>query len=520
MSTVSTSQSPDLLLSMLMGMAGSMTPANSAMSLNGGTGGMMFAELLESPDGISLEQSELGLTIAESGSEDDTFLEDYSAAGQLNALMAAALAAAPKSTTSGTDALDASELSGGQSKAAAASNPDANSLFFSGSRGLGQPLGADNQPLSLRPDPKTTGEAIDVLNSETSSIALEQKLGGISGAALPRKSGTAEKLESNSQNDLHNNTETKSQSINEGDPSRSGVPTGERSGQLNQLEPKLLDAAQPAQASQVTPSEMANSAKKETLHTRGTKSRSSKSNDSDSGNPALSSIVGGGFGGNIESPIVTAVTGGMQSRQDGITGRGDPREEFASQIFSRQSKGSALESTNPETLPQLDLNAARSDFEQALERVAENFPLDSVAQQIVEVAEPDSGWISVEIQPPDLGKLEIMVSKQGDDYTARIIAHESATEEALSLQQAELLEALNQHGLELKEVQIVSDSDSGSRWNLDSSNQQNSDRQERSESFAERREESQPADPPANKPNRSLNANNQSAPTQQVNFLV
>lgn len=503
---------------MLMGMVGSATPANSGVAPNGG---MMFAELLESPEGLPLGQPELGLTTADSGSEEDMYLGDYSAAGQLNALMAASLGTAPnlsrKATTSGTsDSLETLDLSGAKSKSVAASNPDANALFVSGNGGLGYSFAVDSEPFSSRSAAEATGEAVDALNPNQPTIAPEQELTEIPGATAPRTPAAAEKLESNSQIALKSNTGIGAQSNNEGELNR----FQEGSAPLSQVETKQLDTAQQAQSNQVTPAGGENSDKKEILSNRGPRNRSSKSNDSDSDNPVFSSIASGGFGSTGDSPIVTAVSGGMQSRQDGILGRGDAREEFASQISSRDSKGAAPESTNPEALPQLDLNAARSDFEQSLDRVAENFPLDSVAQQIVEVAEPDSGWISVEIQPPDLGKLEIMVSKQGDDYTARIIAHESSTEEALSLQQAELLEALNQHGLELKEVQIVSDSDSGSRWNLDSSNQQHSDSQERSEYYRERREDSQPAYPAADKPHPSSNATIQAAATQQVNFLV
>lgn len=484
----------------------------------------MFAELLESPEGLPLGQPELGLTTADSGSEEDMYLGDYSAAGQLNALMAASLGTAPNSslkpTTSATsESLETLQLSGGRSKSGAASNPDANALFVSGSGGLGYSFALDSQAFSSRSAAEATGEAVDALNPNQPSTALEQELPESLGTTSPRTPATAEK-QSNSQAALNSNTGIGAPSNNEGELNRSGVPFEESAAPLNQVETKPLDAAQQAQSNQVTPAGGENSDKKEILSNRGPRNRSSKSNDSDSDNPVFSSIASGGFGSTGDSPIVTAVSGGMQSRQDGILGRGDAREEFASQISSRDSKGAAPESTNPEALPQLDLNAARSDFEQSLDRVAENFPLDSVAQQIVEVAEPDSGWISVEIQPPDLGKLEIMVSKQGDDYTARIIAHESSTEEALSLQQAELLEALNQHGLELKEVQIVSDSDSGSRWNLDSSSQQHSDSQERSEYYRERREDSQPAYPATSKPHSSVNASLQAAATQQVNFLV
>jgi hypothetical protein len=167
-----------------------------------------------------------------------------------------------------------------------------------------------------------------------------------------------------------------------------------------------------------------------------------------------------------------------------------------------------------------DSAVEESRFEQALEQAAEVFPLESVAQQIASSVEPDSGWISIEIQPPELGKLEIMVSKQGDDYLARIVAHEAATSEALNLQQAELIEALSQHGLELKEVQITTDSNSGNSWNQDSSSQDQT-RQEQQhtnrsrESFGDQSQQGQSGQALARSglTNRSLG-------NEQVNILV
>ncbi|MFN9753314.1 MAG: flagellar hook-length control protein FliK [Planctomycetota bacterium] len=124
-----------------------------------------------------------------------------------------------------------------------------------------------------------------------------------------------------------------------------------------------------------------------------------------------------------------------------------------------------------------ELNSLQASFESHLEQVAESFPLESVAAQIANAVEPDAGWITVEIQPPDLGKLEIMVSKQGDDYLARIVAHESATGDALSLQREQLIDALGQHGLELKEVQITSDTGSGGNSSPEGSRSNTSEQQ-------------------------------------------
>ena len=525
MTTVSTTQTPDLLLSFLMGMVGAASPANSATTPDG-DGGMMFAQLLEPTDSLSLAQAEPSLSVAEPSGDDDFLLGDYSAAGQLNALMTASLGTTPNlsfkpAPTETGESLEALDSSGGRSQARSANSPNsnspnskslnANSLFLSGSGVLGYPVAEARQSSESSPDSSVTGEAVDALTPEQTAVATplrkmvaEDRVGNDFQPAVganAKQENLAEPVPAAGMNRVESLVEDKS-------------------GQFNSENPNPFDATQVTPSNQATPFAVESSEQKETFSTRGSRSRSAKSVDRDSESLGFSLVSGGGFGGTGDSPMVTAISGEMQSRQDGIAGRGDSREELASQIFGRDSKGPGVDLKTPEATPQLDLNAAQADFEQSLDKVAENFPLDSVAQQIVEVAEPDAGWISVEIQPPDLGKLEIMVSKQGDDYTARIIAHEASTEEALNLQQSELLEALNQHGLELKEIQIVSDSESGSRWNLDSSNQQYSDSEERREYPQERREDSQAAFSPANKPHSSSNVNIQAPPTQQINFLV
>lgn len=168
---------------------------------------------------------------------------------------------------------------------------------------------------------------------------------------------------------------------------------------------------------------------------------------------------------------VTAIATNMQSRQDGIhTQLGELAE--LQETAGRRSESRTVQSPPLPPWEAAELTALQSSFESTLEQLEENFPLDSVAAQIASAAEPDSGWITVEIQPPELGKLEIMVSKQGDDYLARIVAHEAATGDALSLQREQLIDALGQHGLELKEVQITLDSGSANSRGPDSSPQQ------------------------------------------------
>lgn len=89
---------------------------------------------------------------------------------------------------------------------------------------------------------------------------------------------------------------------------------------------------------------------------------------------------------------------------------------------------------------------------------AAQLDLFDLAGQITASAKPDGGWVVLEIQPPELGKLEIQVSRDGDALTARIVAHESSTADLLTLQRGELLEALGQQGWELRDLQITSDS--------------------------------------------------------------
>ena len=472
MTTVSTPQTPDLLLSMLMGMVGSApssTPASTS-ALSDSSGGSLFSDMLDATAGAALEPGELELAIPDSTNELDSLMDAGSEAGQLNALIAASLGTAP-TLPSKSIATKSEEAGGGE---LGSSEFTANPVFAPESR----------PQLAQRTDPR-----------QHSDVASATQGAGLGIAGNSAATGDESQLESAFNGNLDPNSNS----------ALGNAP------QLNNAEVASLQS----DSATVVPE-----TGKDNHPSRAAKSRSLKDNDRDSDNSFFSNSAIGAFGSLADNPVVTAINGGSQSRQDGILGRGEAQEQFAAAISSRESSSESPQLTNPETGQPIDLNSARADFEQSLDRVAENFPLDSVAQQIVEVAEPDSGWISIEIQPPNLGKLEIMVSKQGDEYAAQIIAHDPSTEEALSLQQAELLEALNQHGLELKEVQIISDTDSSNRWNLDSSRQDQQDSQSRGEFSGERREDTQRDFPPQNQPSQIPKVLTQVAGRQQVNLLV
>lgn len=510
MTTVSTPQTPDLLLSMLMGMVGSApssTPASTS-ALSDSSGGSLFSDILDATAGASLEPGELELAIPDSTKELDSLFGPGSEAGQLNALIAASLGTAP--TLPSKPIATKSEEAAGEKLGS--SEFTANPVFAPESRLLGTDSSRGEQGLNSRGlFQSQVGEVPSAaqLQSETSGPQRAQRTD-------PRQqsdvaSATQGAGVGNVGNSVATGSETQLESAFDGNLDANGNSALGNAAQINSAEVASFQN----DSATVGPE-----TGKDNHPSRAAKSRSLKDNDRDSDNSFFSNSAIGAFGSLADNPVVTAINGGSQSRQDGILGRGEAQEQFAAAISSRESSSESPQLTNPETGQPIDLNSLRADFEQSLDRVAENFPLDSVAQQIVEVAEPDSGWISIEIQPPNLGKLEIMVSKQGDEYAAQIIAHDPSTEEALSLQQAELLEALNQHGLELKEVQIISDTDSSNRWNLDSSRQDQQDSQSRGEFSGERREDTQRDFPPQNQPSQTPKVLTQVAGRQQVNLLV
>jgi len=522
MSTVSTAQTPDLLLSMLMGMLGS--APSTATAVDSASPDFLFTELLDSSPDSGLGQSELPAIFPETANEGASIGDLDSAAGQLNALIAASLGAmttqAPVQTRQNaaaktTDAvgLTAETIAPSINQAAKNTGAQFNENILVNSR---------NRQVGFE-------SARTELNLTT---AVQQELGAESIVGEPEMANLVQpQLEKNSANRIPAN--------NEQPESDTRVEQAAGSARFSETAktPQSIELATAPEVGfgldgEINPGlgiagsttfqddSQGGIAGRDNQESRPGKGRNAKNATRESDNSVIGGIAGGVFGGIDDNPMVTAVSGGTQSRQDGILGRGSADEQVAAAIVSREPSNHASQLMTPDAGQQLDLNAARADFEQSLDRVAENFPLESVAQQIVEVAEPDSGWISVEIQPPNLGKLEIMVSKQGEEYTAQIIAHEPSTQEALNLQQAELLEALNQHGLELKEVQIVSDSDSGNRWNLDSSRQDSQDGQSRGEFSGERREDGGREYPTHNQSNHTPKVMTPAAGTPQVNLLV
>lgn len=219
---------------------------------------------------------------------------------------------------------------------------------------------------------------------------------------------------------------------------------------------------------------------------------------------------------------VTAISAGTEARQDSLHASmsevAESPEIEASHRRPERSESEAVALSPQEPSELVDL---QGEFESHLEQLAESFPLDSVAAQIATAVEPDNGWITVEIQPPELGKLEIMVSKQGDDYLARIVAHEAATSDALNLQREQLIDALGQHGLELKEVQISSETSSGNGWTQTETQQESNQGRER-QGYGEDRPQSdsnRQSDAP-NSPSRVQLFRAESGEQKQINLLV
>lgn len=570
MTTVKTTQSPDLLLSMLMGMLGS-APA-PATAPESGTAGLMFADVLDSIAGNSLEQSDRTIgfseTLSETGEESDLFSSHDSSGGELNALMAASLGimpsplrqpSSPEPSSSTSKLLTAGEpnsvnlnretrasahlVSAETYQAPSISNERSNakSRVIQQSQSDGFESTSDG-PIANRPVPQVLEQSADAselgkpafsqdtawqnsagqapIGKNQAEIAFKSELNPLAtkfALAEPTPQFTTAEpipqLTSTEPAPQLTATDTTPQPFAGPSPeleSLAGVAI-DRRGDFDRGE---LDMAQ------IESPHLGASTGLEANLNRPIKSRTSKVVQREADVATVAGALPGSFLGLEESPLVTAIGGGSGTRQDGIQGKGVSSEELVVAIKSRDSGNDSPQLMNMELGQQLGVDAAQSNFEQSLDRVAENFPLESVAKQIVEVAEPDSGWISVEIQPPNLGKLEIMVSKQGEEYAAQIIAHEPSTQEALNLQQAELLEALNQHGLELKEVQIVSDSDSGNRWNLDSSRQDSQDGQSRGEFSGERREDGAREYPARDHTNNTPKVMTPAAGRQQVNLLV
>ena len=97
--------------------------------------------------------------------------------------------------------------------------------------------------------------------------------------------------------------------------------------------------------------------------------------------------------------------------------------------------------------------------------------LEKIVEQITEFVDADSGWVSLEIHPPELGRLDILVSQNGNDLTAKIVAHEAATCDLLGHQKEELREMFAKQGMDLSNLDI-----SHGRQSDDASNSGSRDR--------------------------------------------
>jgi flagellar hook-length control protein FliK len=80
--------------------------------------------------------------------------------------------------------------------------------------------------------------------------------------------------------------------------------------------------------------------------------------------------------------------------------------------------------------------------------------------------------LTLEINPPELGRLEIKIDSAENILTAHIIASESITSEMLTREKSQLIEALKEQGIDLPDVNI---SYRNSREQNQSENQSNRD---------------------------------------------
>lgn len=499
MTAVSTTQTPDLLLSLLMGMVGSAD--GTTPTADAGGAGSLFATLLEPAPKNGTQSAELpgGLSelLADEASQPTAPSQNFVISGSLSALIAAS-----RENSIPSSRENASPASRDLTKTAARDSEEQSTLESSQNtyllsslvlpfNGFGQAVnGVSERPnISERPthgasEPSISGDGALGTVGNRSAQKMQVKESPNSAEVLKDNDAVVEP------------TATERQIVTNGDP-------------LSQLENS-------AGATETTHSDNHT----ESGDSRSLKNRSSKAGGRESSESDFTGSVLGGLEATGLASFVTALNYGGQAGLDTNLSREQFSETFGAQVASQDAGSESADLQNFSGAQVADLNGAQTEFEQTLEKVSESFPLDSVAQQIVEVAKPDSGWISVEIQPPELGKLEIMVSKQGEEYSARIVAHESSTEQALSLQQSELIEALNQHGLELKEIQIVSDVETGASWNSDSSGNGKQDDQTQSGFFNEKQAEQKSVLTNLDTPVAAMLSRQDSLGRQPLNFLV
>lgn len=102
----------------------------------------------------------------------------------------------------------------------------------------------------------------------------------------------------------------------------------------------------------------------------------------------------------------------------------------------------------------------------------------SVATQLTKPLEAGAdGWVTIQLNPADLGPLRIRFQRDEGNFSAEILATDPDSLRWLELNQADLLESLAGQGVELDELRMGKDPDSGSSWNGPS--EQDLDRQPR-----------------------------------------
>ena len=306
MTTVSTPQTPYLLLSMLLGMVGSApssTPASTS-ALSDSSGGSLFSDMLDATAGASLEPGELELAIPDSTKELDSLFGPGSEAGQLNALIAASLGTAP--TLPSKPIATKSEETAGEKLGS--SEFTANPVFAPESRLLGTEPSRGEQGLNSRGlFQSQVGEVPSAaqLQSETSGPQRAQRTD-------PRQqsdvaSATQGAGVGNVGNSVATGSETQLESAFDGNLDANGNSALGNAAQINSSEVASFQN----DSATVGPE-----TGKDNHPSRAAKSRSLKDNDRDSDNSFFSNSAIGAFGSLADNPVVTAINGGPQSRQD------------------------------------------------------------------------------------------------------------------------------------------------------------------------------------------------------------
>jgi len=115
--------------------------------------------------------------------------------------------------------------------------------------------------------------------------------------------------------------------------------------------------------------------------------------------------------------------------------------------------------------------ATRSVVQSVINQVTETIASDTISFSST-MNELGNRQLTLEINPPELGRLEIKIDSAENILTAHIIASESITSEMLTREKSQLIEALKEQGIDLPDVNI---SHRNSREQNQSENQSNRD---------------------------------------------